>query len=352
MDSSAGTAPKETVGQLAARISALHCQAAPGMLRYSLFPIQDEKSYEFYKRQEAASWVADELDFRRDLEHYEAASPAERRLIDTILAFFLPGDGLISMNLIRFLLECRSYEDQAMLVAQLHIELVHAETYSLAALTFVRSPDKLNAFVSQAESTACVRAKAAFMERWMNSDAPRSDRLLAFACAEGIFFCSLFAVIFWFRPRGKFPNFITANQLILRDEALHRDFGCYLYLKEGKSPRALEIVREAVAIEDDFINHMLPEPVEDLNAADMRQYVRFIADQLLGQIGEKPDYEVSNPLGFMKSLVLEGKTNYYEQRVSQYSRTDLKASLDWRKRAGLTQAGATVDLYTNPEDLL
>jgi len=335
------------------------------MRRYTLFPLQDEKAFEFYKLQESASWTADELDFLRDRNDYERARPEEKRLIDTILAFFLPGDGMVSTNLIcRFLPECVSYEEQLMFVSQLRIEAIHAETYALAAMTFVRSAEKLADFIRQAEETPCILAKTRFMEEWMLSDRPRAERMVAFACAEGIFFCSLFAIIFWFRKGDSlnFPNFIAANQLILRDEALHRDFGCYIYQKELReaearglpSPcppeRAREIVMKSVEVEDMFIDYLLPEPLENLSAEKMKEYVRFIADLLLAQMGLAPVYDIStNPLGFMHAIAVEGKTNFYEQRNTSYQRQDLAETLNWRKRTGTEPASG--DAYNNPEDV-
>lgn len=338
--------------------------------RYALFPILDEKGYEFYQKQEITHWSESELDFVADRKHYDNASPRMKKVIDVILAFFLSGDGAISDNIIfRFLLECKTYEEKAMFISQLHIELIHAATYGLAAFTFKRDPKAMGELIESVLNTPCVKHKIEFMEKYMLADCPRYQRLVAFACAEGIFFCTLFAVIFWFRSKGMFPNFILANELIANDESLHRDWGSYLFGQEiteilskcdkesGEYNRVfdeikasvLEIIQEAIAIEDEFVDYILDEDLEDLNAKDLKTYARLIADNLLSQLSYSSVYKVRNPFTWLDDISMEQKGNFYEVRIGAYKKKSLADVLNWRKRAGLIEE--TTNVYENPEDV-
>lgn len=323
----------------------------PGLVkRYSLFPIQDQEAYEFYKRQEIANWTADELDFNQDVPHYESLPPDQLQLIDTILAFFLTGDGMVSQNLLRFLLECETYEQQLMFIAQLKIESVHAETYGRAAFTLVRSEEKMRTMLEKAEESPAIKAKAQFMDKWMLSDRPYPERLLAFAAAEGIFFPNLFAAIFWFRSLNLFPNFIRANELIAKDESLHRNFGCFLFKKFGGcSPEiALEIINDAVAAEDISTECLLPQPIRDLNADDLKKFTRLLADNLLVQCGFKCHWEVVNPFKWMGDISMEQKSNFYEVTPAAYTQKSLTDILNWEKQVRSENQDMR---YSNPEDV-
>lgn len=334
--------------------------------RYALFPILDEKGHEFYQKQEMTHWSASELDFVADRKSYDRASPQIKHIIDTILAFFLSGDGAISDNIVfRFLLECKTYEEKSMFISQLHIEVVHAETYGLAAFTFKRDAVAMSELIESASNTECVKRKIEFMEKWMLADRPRYQRLVAFACAEGIFFSTLFAVIFWFRSKGMFPNFILANELIANDESLHRDFGAYLFgqeltqlLEEAKDKEGVaeeirksvyEIIKESIEIEDLFVDYILRESLEDLNAKDLKNYARLIADNLLTQLSYSSFYKAKNPFTWLDDISMEQKGNFYEVRIGAYKKKSLAEMLNWKQRAGLNENVG--DVYTNPTDV-
>ena len=338
--------------------------------RYASFPILDEKGYEFYQRQEITHWSESELDFVADRKWYETSTPQVKKLFDTILAFFLVGDGVISKNIIfRFLLECKTFEEQAMFISQLHIELIHAATYGLAAFTFKRDAEAMAELIESAQNTNCVKRKVEFMEKWMMSDRPRYQRLVAFCCAEGIFFCTLFAVIFWFRSKGWFPNFILANELIGNDESLHRDWAAYLFGQEisellGKYEKGseeynklydeiktsvYEIVMDAVDMEDEFANYILDDDLEDLNKSDLRTYARLITDNLLTQLSYTSHFNVKNPFTWLEDISMEQKGNFYEVRIGAYKKKSLDEVLNWKKRAGLIED--KINLYANPEDV-
>lgn len=345
-------------------------QESGNVKRYALFPILDEEAYKFYVKQELTHWTEHELNFVADLDSYKNATSQQRKVVDTILAFFLVGDGAISNNIaFRFLFECSTYEEQAMFISQLHIELVHAATYGLAAFTMKRSTEEMGELIESAQNTPCVKAKVQFMEKWMMAARPKWQRLVAFACAEGIFFCTLFAVIFWFRSKGLFPNFIFANELIAADESLHRDFGAFLFGREVSKilekyekgsqeynqklgeirTEVEEIIEEALRIEDMFSDHILDSPLEDLTAEKLKVYGRLTADSLLVQLGQPTKYNVTNPFTWLNDISMEQKSNFYEVRVGAYKKKSMADVLNWKKRAGLEQGG--LDSYKNPDEV-
>lgn len=338
--------------------------------RYALFPIMDEQSYEFLVKQEVTHWSDTELDYISDRKDYDNASPAIKKLLDTILAFFLVGDGAISKNIIfRFLLECDTYEEQAMFISQLHIELIHAMTYGAFAITFKRDDKVLAELIESAQNEPCVKLKIQFMEKWMLADRPKYQRLVAFACAEGIFFCTLFGDIFWLRSKGLFSSFVFGNELIASDESLHRDNAAHLFGVETQKllskfekgtqeykqcydeifSNVNEIIIAATNIEDVFTDTILPEPIEDLNAKDMKEFTRLCADNLLIQLGSETFYRATNPFTWSNDISLEQKSNYYEVKVGSYKKKSVTEILDWKKRLGLTVDN--INVYTSPEEM-
>lgn len=359
------------------KITKLQKEALAGpesVKRYALFPILDEGAYEFYQKQEITHWTATELDFTADRQCYDSASSNVKKVLDTILAFFLSGDGAISENIVfRFLLECKTYEEKAMFISQLHIELIHAETYGLAAFTFKRDPKAMAELIESVENIECVDKKIQFMDKWTRADRPYYQRLVAFACAEGIFFSTLFAVIFWFRSKGWFTNFVEANELIAADESLHRDFGAHLFHKEiyqifdavdSKYKKGTqeyeearleikdavyEIILEAVSIEDGFADYILSESLDDLDSKSLKIYARLITDNLLAQLSYSTHFNVKNPFTWLDDISMEQKTNFYERRPMAYVKAALSDVLNWQKRAGLIET--TTQSYDNPEEI-
>ena len=359
------------------KITKLQKEALAGpesVKRYALFPILDEPAYEFYQKQEITHWTATELDFTADRQWYDQATPNVKKVLDTILAFFLSGDGAISENIaFRFLLECKTYEEKAMFISQLHIELIHAETYGLAAFTFKRDPKAMAELIESVENIPCVDKKIQFMDKWTRADRPYYQRLIAFACAEGIFFSTLFAVIFWFRSKGWFTNFVEANELIAADESLHRDFGTHLFHKEiyqmFDAPNSkytkgtedyrqaqqhikdavYEIILEAVDIEDGFAEYILSESLEDLDSTSLKTYARLITDNLLSQLSYSTYFNVKNPFTWLDDISMEQKTNFFERKSLSYAKASLSDVLNWKKRAGLIET--TTQSYDNPEEI-
>lgn len=350
------------------RIAQLHMHGRD-KTRYSMFPIMDEEVFRFYNKQESNIWTAKEIDYIMDRQDYRNLPEPEKRLIDLILGFFSPGDGLIIQNIVfRFLLECETFEEMSMFITQMFIEQVHAETYGMFIICFEPDADKRERIFKMVETHPCVEAKAAWIEKYMLSDTPKADRYVAAACAEGIFFCVLFAPIFWFRSFGIFQALIHANILIAKDESLHRDFNAFLYRREvqrmqlrgatdssgestGEAALAetvYRIVDEAVQIEMAFADALLPEPIKDLSAAQLKLYAQSVADDLLHQLGHAKRYNVINPLTWMNDISMPQKGNMHEVRIGEYRRFNLQQANDWRKRAGLKEA-TQVDVYQNPE---
>ena len=330
--------------------------------KYTVFPPHDEESFEFLVRQQNLTWVPDELDFTVDANDYLTSAPEIRRIVDGILSFFLVADGVVTDNIVfRFMLEASSYEERAMFIQQLQVELVHSQTYGLAAITFHKSEEKLATEIEAMEKTSAFMAKIEFMEKWMSSDKPRWQRLAAFAFSEGVFFPGPFAFIFWLRTLGLFQNFAAANELISADEFLHRDNGVFLYHRETKelieagllttyevATAVKDMARDSYKCASLFIRHVLPVPVRDLTPQNVEAFVKCICDTLCYDLCGERVFGDKNPLHFMDMLFTEGKANFYETRVATYSGVPVKDVLDWRKRAGITQKAST--LYDNPED--
>jgi ribonucleotide reductase beta subunit family protein with ferritin-like domain len=327
------------------------------LTRYSFFPIKDEKAFEFYKRQEAAVWSANEMDFIRDKKDYERLEPRLKHLVDMILGFFAPGDGLIAQNIVfRFLLECETFEEQAMFITQLFIELVHAETYGMTIMVFHPREEDQHRIFRLCEELPCVKAKADWMNKYMYADIPKSMRYLAFSACEGIFFSVLFSIIFWFRSKGILQNFIFSNEQISKDEGLHRDFGAYLFRKEienhpydGWEKQADQILDEALEIEIEFLKALVPEPIDELNAESLADYARLVSDSLRVQLGLTQKYKIKNTLTWMNDISLTQKTNFYEARVGAYKSFSVSEALNCKARAGVELK--KVDVFDNPDQL-
>lgn len=327
------------------------------LTRFSFFPIKDEKAFEFYKRQEAAVWSANEMDFIRDKKDYERLEPKLKHLVDMILGFFAPGDGLIAQNIVfRFLLECETFEEQAMFITQLFIELVHAETYGMTIMVFHPREEDQQRIFGLCEELPCVKAKAEWMNKYMYADIPKSMRYLAFAACEGIFFSVLFSIIFWFRSKGILQNFIFSNEQISKDEGLHRDFGAFLFRKEiekhpyeGWEKQADQILNEALEIELDFLKALVPEPIDELSSESLGDYAKIVSDSLRVKLGLPQKYKIKNTLTWMDDINLSQKTNFYEARVGAYKSFSVSEALNWKARVGLEQK--KVDVFDNPDQL-
>jgi ribonucleoside-diphosphate reductase beta chain len=320
--------------------------------RYSLFPITDETSWKFFKTQEAAIWSSNEMKFVEDKLDFEKLSKPEKELLLTIFAFFSAADGLVSRNIVlRFLLECETYEEMMFFTAQLFIEAVHAETYALTIYTLIPDDNQRNELFEAVDKMPCVKEKADWMEKYMYSDLPKPERFVAFACAEGIFFITLFGNIFYFRKMKKLKNVVFSNEQVKKDESLHRDYGCYMYRKYSNGTaeereRVKEIVLSAVEVEKNFCKALLPNPIGDLDYERFCLFIESIADGLFISLGLSIHFGSKNPYTWLEDLNLEEKNNFYDVSVGAYKQSSLKEAVNWKSRVGGKEE---IDPYSNPD---
>jgi ribonucleoside-diphosphate reductase beta chain len=298
--------------------------------RFVLLPIKYPKIWEMYKKHEAGFWTAEEIDLHPDLKDWERLNDDERHFIKHVLAFFSASDGIVNENLaVNFMSEVQLPEARCFYGFQIMIENIHSETYSLLIDTYIKDPVEKKRLFNAIDTLDCVKKKAHWALRWIENGS-FAERLVAFAAVEGIFFSGSFCSIFWLKKRGLMPGLSFSNELISRDEGLHCDFACLLYsmLENKLSPeRVREIITDAVACEHEFVTDALPVSLIGMNAKLMRQYIEFVADRLLVSLGQSKVYNSVNPFDFMEMISLQGKTNFFEKRVSEYK----KASVNTRK---------------------
>jgi ribonucleotide reductase beta subunit family protein with ferritin-like domain len=297
-----------------------------------MFPIEHHDIWEMYKKHMASFWTAEEIDFCQDRKDWATLNTNEQHFIKMVLAFFAASDGIVLENLAsRFMAEIQCPEARAFYGFQLMMENVHSETYSLLIDTYISdTKEKLRLFHAMSE-IPCIQVKSEWALRWISSETSFAERLVAFACVEGIFFSGSFCAIYWLKKRGKMPGLTFSNELISRDEGLHTDFACLLYNKYlvNKLPveRVTQLVREAVAIEKAFICDALPVSLIGMNAELMGTYIEFVADRLLNTLGVDKTFDAVNPFEFMNMISLRGKTNFFEKRVGEYQRAGVMANL-------------------------
>jgi len=294
--------------------------------RFVLYPIKYPKLFDFYKRHIASFWTVEEIDIAQDTIDWQKLTPGERNFILCILGFFAASDGIIVENLVtNFCSEVQLPEARAMYSFQAAMENIHSETYSLMIDTLATNEQKEHLF-HHIDNHPGTKAKAEWAMNYMKAvkgDVTNfSERLVAFACVEGIMFSSSFCALFWLKNRGLCPGLTFSNELISRDEGLHRDFAVALYKECPKLPRKtiLKIVESAVEAEIVFVRHSLPVNLKGINFDMMSNYVKFVADHLLNALGYNKLYKTKNPFPWMNMISLEGKTNFFEKRVSEYSR--------------------------------
>ncbi|GAA5994395.1 ribonucleotide-diphosphate reductase subunit RNR2 [Rhodotorula paludigena] len=315
--------------------------------RFVLFPIQYHEIWGQYKRAEASFWTAEEMDLSKDLNHWDTKlKEDEKYFISHVLAFFAASDGIVNENLVeRFAGEVQIAEARCFYGFQIMMENIHSEVYSLLIDTYVREPEERNKLFNAIETIPCIQKKADWALRWISDDrSVFGERLVAFAAVEGIFFSGSFASIFWLKKRGLMPGLTFSNELISRDEGLHTDFACLLFshLERRPHPDTVErIIREAVAIEQEFLTEALPVKLIGMNSDLMCQYIEFVADRLLVSLGNDKIYNRENPFDFMEMISMEGKTNFFEKRVSEYSKSGVMSKQN-AKESGADVAKGTM----------
>jgi ribonucleotide reductase beta subunit family protein with ferritin-like domain len=299
--------------------------------RFVLFPILHPGVWAMYKKAEASFWTAEEVDLSQDLRHFESLTDNERHFLTHILAFFAASDGIVNENLVQnFNNEVQIPEVRCFYGFQIAIENIHSEVYSLLIDTYVKDQVKKQKLFNAMETIPCIQKKAKWALQWCDSrHASFAERLIAFAAVEGIFFSGSFCAIYWLKKRGLMPGLTFSNELISRDEGMHCDFACLLYsMLEHRLPetRVHEIIEGAVDNEKEFIAKSLPVELIGMNSELMVQYIEFVADRLLVALQCSKLYNASNPFEWMTLISLQGKTNFFEKRVGEYSLANVGAN--------------------------
>jgi ribonucleotide reductase beta subunit family protein with ferritin-like domain len=293
--------------------------------RYVLFPIKHQDIWSAYKKQLGSMWTAEELDFTQDMKDWEKLTDDERHFVKNVLAFFAGSDGIVMENLVeRFTGEVAWMEAKMAYGFQAMMEGIHSEVYSLMIDTFVKDTDEKDKLFHAIQTIPCIGKKAQWALKWIGDrKSSFATRLIAFACVEGIFFSGSFCAIYWLKQRGLMPGFTTSNEFISRDEGMHTDFACLLYShiqNRIRRSRVVEIIKEAVDIEKEFICESLPCKMLGMNSELMSQYIEFVADRLCVQLGYSKIFNTTNPFDFMERISLESKDNFFEKRSTNYSK--------------------------------
>jgi ribonucleotide reductase beta subunit family protein with ferritin-like domain len=309
----------------------------PSNERFTLFPIKYQDIWQFFKEQQAAFWVAEEIDYNADMDSWNTLSKDEKYFIEHVLAFFAGADGIVLENInSNFSTEVQWAEARAFYAAQSYIEQVHSQTYSLLIETYIKDNENKTKLFKAIETIPCIKKKAEWAMKWMDQKtATFAERLVAFVVVEGVFFSGAFCAIFWLKNRGLMTKALgSSNELIARDEGLHCRFGVALYKHlEGKlsQDKINEIFKEAVEIEKEFITESLPCKLIGMNSTLMTQYIKFIADYWISKLGYKKIYKTKNPFAFMDMNNIDGKTNFFEKRVTEYQKSHAVSGAGDRK---------------------
>jgi len=297
----------------------------PSLDRFCAFPIKYRDIWDMYKKAEASFWTVEEIDLGYDMKDWNGLTPDEKHFISHVLAFFASSDGIVLENLgVRFMNDIQIPEARAFYGFQIMIENVHSELYATLIETYIKENDEKEKLFRAIETIPCIKKKADWALKWACSERSFAERLIAFACIEGIFFSGAFCAIYWIKKRGLMPGLTFSNELISRDEGLHRDFACLIYNHlNGKLPdeTILEILCEAVDIEKEFITEALCCDLIGMNKEMMGAYIEFVADHLLCSLGLSKHYKTVNPFDWMELISLQGKTNFFEKRVGEYQKS-------------------------------
>lgn len=303
--------------------------------RFVLFPIEHDDIWQMYKKAEASFWTAEEIDLAPDMKDWARLNDGERHFISHVLAFFAASDGIVNENLaVNFLNEVQYPEAKCFYGFQIMMENIHSETYSLLIDTYIKDAKEKDRLLHALNHIPCVTKKGQWALRWIKNGS-FAERLIAFAAVEGIFFSGSFCSIFWLKKRGLMPGLSFSNELISRDEGLHCDFACMLYRNhiQNKLPQQQihDIILNAVEIEKEFVVDALPVNLIGMNAKLMTQYIEFVADRLLVELGCEKHYKASNPFDFMEMISLQGKTNFFEKRVAEYQKAGVMTEREENK---------------------
>jgi ribonucleoside-diphosphate reductase beta chain len=290
--------------------------------RFVLFPIEHHDIWDYYKKAQQVFWTAEEIDLAQDLTDWTKLNEGEQHFVKHVLAFFAASDGIVNENLAEnFVAEVQYTEAKFFYGFQIMMENVHSETYSLLIDTYIKDKEEQNHLFNAIDTVPAVQKKAEWALKWIGSES-FVERLIAFAAVEGIFFSGSFCSIFWLKKRGLMPGLSFSNELISRDEGLHTDFAVHLYKNHIENKlsreRILEIIDSALVIEKEFITEALPVSLIGMNSELMKQYLEYVSDRLLMDLGVGKVYNTENPFDFMANIALQNKTNFFEKRVADY----------------------------------
>ena len=290
--------------------------------RFVLFPIEHHDIWDYYKKAQQVFWTAEEIDLAQDATDWQTLSDNEKHFIKHVLAFFAASDGIVNENLAEnFVSEVQYTEAKFFYGFQIMMENIHSETYSLLIDTYIKDKDEQNYLFNAIDTFPAIQKKAEWALKWIGSES-FTERLIAFAAVEGIFFSGSFCSIFWLKKMGKMPGLSFSNELISRDEGLDTDFAVHLYNNhiENKlsKERIIEIIGSALEIEKEFITDALPVSLIGMNSDLMQQYLEYVSDRLLVDLGVGKIYNSENPFDFMANIALQNKTNFFEKRVADY----------------------------------
>lgn len=311
-------------------MSAIEPILQPNDNRFVIFPIQHDDLWDWYKKQQACFWTAEEIDLSEDILDWNTKlTEDERYFIKHILAFFAASDGIVNENLAEnFVNEVQYSEAKFFYGFQIMMENIHSETYSLLIDTYVKDEVEKDKLFNAIENFPAIKKKADWALKWIESDS-FAERLIAFAAVEGIFFSGAFCSIFWLKKRGLLPGLTFSNELISRDEGMHCDFAVHLHnnhmVNKVPKERIREIIVDALNIEREFVTESLPVSLIGMNSKLMTQYLEFVTDRLLEEFNCEKEYNATNPFDFMEMISLEGKTNFFEKRVSEYQKAGVKS---------------------------
>ncbi|CAI4233107.1 unnamed protein product [Auanema sp. JU1783] len=306
--------------------------------RFVIFPLKYPDIWAFYQKAVASFWTVEEIDLGKDMNDWEKMTDNEKFFVSRVLAFFAASDGIVNENLVeRFSQEVQIPEARFFYGFQIAIENIHSHMYSKLIETYIRDEVEKNRLFNAIFEFSCIKKKADWALRWIADEkATFAERVIAFAAVEGIFFSGSFAAIFWLKKRGLMPGLTHSNELISRDEGLHRDFACLMYshiVHKLSQEEVHAIIKDAVNIEQEYLTESLPCDMIGMNCRLMSQYIEFVADHLLVELNYDKLYKVSNPFDFMENISIEGKTNFFEKRVSEYQRTGVLNSEEERQFA-------------------
>jgi len=301
--------------------------------RFVLFPIKYNDIYEEYKKAESTFWTTNEIDLSKDMNDWNKLNNNEKYFIKNIIGFFAGSDGIIIENLaLRFLNEIEIPEARSFYSYQIFNENIHSETYSLLIDTYIKDNEEKNKIFNSIENIPCIAKKASWAYKWIqNNEVNFATRLIAFAIVEGIFFSGSFCAIYWLKKRGLMPGLTFSNELISKDEGMHCHFACllYSYIKNKlKKEIVYEIFKEAVEIEKEFITESIPCNMIGMNSIMMKQYIEFVSDRLLVQLGYSKIWNTENPFDFMELISLRPKSNFFELRVGEYAKSTISENSD------------------------